>query len=80
MLSDELDSLKKKIEEYKSERNVKLNEINDLTIKLKELNNEYEINEKRVITTNKYSIFAMSIIIIGLIIYVLKTNLVKKYS
>ena len=61
-------------------RNVKLNEINDLTIKLKELNNEYEINEKRVITTNKYSIFAMSIIIIGLIIYVLKTNLVKKYS
>ena len=47
MLIDEIDNLKNKIEEHKVQHDLKLKEINELSVKLLELQKQYEINEQK---------------------------------
>ena len=70
MLTDEIESLKNKIEEHKVQRDIKLKEINELTIKLSELNKQYEIEEQRQVAVNKFTIISLSTIIAVLVIYI----------
>ena len=77
MLNDEIDNLKKKIEEHKLERNVKLKEINELTIKLQELNKQYEIDEQKKAAINKFALVSLSsiIVILLMLVFYLKSKI-----
>ena len=44
MLTDEIDNLKNKIEEHKINRDLKLKEINELSVKLQELQKQYDVD------------------------------------
>jgi hypothetical protein len=57
MLTDEIDNLKNKIAEHKIQRDLKLKEINELNVKLEELQNQYDVDEqKKKVTINELSV------------------------
>lgn len=79
MLTDEIDALKNKIEDYKVQREVKLKEINELNVQLEKLQKQYEIDQQRTTLINKSVLFGsigLIVILLG-IIYYLKTSRVK---
>ena len=70
MLTDEIDSLKNKIEEHKLQREEKLKEINELNTKIQELQKVYDADEKKKATINNVAIIGLSTVVVLLIIYV----------
>jgi len=70
MLTDEIDNLKKKIEDHKVQRDEKLKEINELNTKIQELQKVYDADEKKKATINNVAIIGLSTVVVLLIIYV----------
>jgi uncharacterized protein (UPF0305 family) len=70
MLTDEINDLKNKIEEHKVNRDLKLKEINELNVKLQELQKEYDVDEQKKVTLNKFALIGSSTVIVILIIYI----------
>jgi uncharacterized protein (UPF0305 family) len=70
MLTDEIDNLKNKIEEHKINRDLQLKEINELSIKLLELQKQYNVDEQKKVTLNKITLVSLSTVIVFLIIYI----------
>ena len=78
MLTDEINNLKNKIEEHKVNRDLKLKEINELSVKLQELQKQYDVDEQKKVTLNKFVLISSSTIIVILLIYIFYLN--KKYA
>ena len=78
MLTDEIDNLKNKIEEHKINRDLKLKEINELSVKLQELQKQYDVDEQKKVAINKFALISSSTIIVILLIYIFYLN--KKYA
>ena len=78
MLTDEIDNLKNKIEEHKVNRDLKLKEINELSIKLQELQKQYDVDEQKKVTLNKFALISLSTLVVILLIYIFYLN--KKYT
>jgi len=70
ILNDELDNLKNKIEEHKVQRNIKLKEINELNIKIKELQKVHNKDNKKIVTINSIGLIGLSVIVVILLIYI----------
>jgi len=70
MLTDEIDNLKNKIEEHKVQRDIKLKEINELSVQLQELQKQYDASEHKKVTLNKFALIGSSTVIVILIIYI----------
>ena len=70
MLTNEINDLKNKIEEHKVNRDLKLKEINELSVKLEELQKQYNINEQKKVQLNMVALVSLSVIIVILIIYI----------
>ena len=78
MLTDEIDNLKNKIEEHKVNRDLKLKEINELSVKLQELQKQYDVDEQKKSQLKTFALIGSSTIIVILIIYIFYLN--KKYA
>jgi hypothetical protein len=76
MLTDEIDALKNKIEDYKVQREVKIKEINELNVRLEQLQKQYVIDEQKTNEINKLVLFGSIgiIVILLMIIFYLKSK------
>ena len=70
MLTDEIDALKNKIEDYKVQREVKIKEINELSEKLQEIQKQYDIDQQKKATINYVILISTFTIIVILSIYI----------
>jgi uncharacterized protein (UPF0305 family) len=70
MLTDEIESLKNKIEEHKINRNLKVKEINELSEKLQEIQKQYDVDTQKKATINNVILISTSTIIVILSVYI----------
>ncbi len=76
MLTDEIDALKSKIEDYKVQREVKIKEINELNVRLEQLQKQYVADEQKTTEINKLVLFGSIgiIVILLMVIFYLKSK------